>query len=244
MMHSLSIPNLVQIKKTNWSVLGSSHKASSGSCFVCGYYPRGKHGRVLALLTVIYLAIDTCGISSSLFFGNMAGPWHYWLVIPYQLTHEGLSLHYSWGNTARLNSSDFDSLAIDTSGRPSLPLKPIASIHLIGVCVWYGVVAWGDNGGKGGGGGGGGVAPSFPLPPPSHLSLCASLSLNSPLFFTSRDLLLLILLLRWYASIQAEPVDLQVCLLIPNARYRYQDIDDRRQRRRRFLPIFPFLFLW
>ena len=35
-----------------------------------------KHVRALALLTVIPLAIDTCGINSSLFVGNTARPWH------------------------------------------------------------------------------------------------------------------------------------------------------------------------
>ena len=42
MMHSLSIPNIVQINKTKLSAIGSGHTAYTGSIFVCGYYPRGK----------------------------------------------------------------------------------------------------------------------------------------------------------------------------------------------------------
>ena len=128
-----------------------------------------KHGQELALFLGDSLAIEPCRISSSLLVGNTAGPWHIWMVITWQLTHEGLALHYSWLNMAGFISYEFNYLEICTS-TPPLPPKPRASIHLIGVCVWYRAVARFENGGKGrngGGGGGGGGATTSPLFPPS-----------------------------------------------------------------------------
>ena len=54
---------------------------------------------------------------------------------------------------------------------PPLPPKLRACINSIGVCVWYGVVAWGENFGKGIGGGGGGSSSLIPPLLYMHVSL-------------------------------------------------------------------------
>ena len=54
---------------------------------------RWKHGRALALMTGDYLAIEPCGISSSLLVGNTAGL--------------GMFLCYLWETQTGLGTSDW-----------------------------------------------------------------------------------------------------------------------------------------
>ena len=72
MMHSLSIPNLVQIKKKIDLCSYPSTQLQLDHALSVVIILEGKHIRSLALLTVIPLAIDTCRISSSFFVGNPA----------------------------------------------------------------------------------------------------------------------------------------------------------------------------